>query len=165
MEQETSEDFGGVYYFTNPTKEKRSYLWNNKEYTYEPESRSAMIIANETLENIQEIRKRFALRMARERLYEGELVKDENGKVLFDYNKAKEMGGGLPPTFDESILNVFVQECLKPLEIKRANVKEGKVQDDERLYKATKAMGESEDPNQLFKEETANAPRLGKMPG
>ncbi len=165
MEQEYNEDFAGVYYFTNPTKVARTYLWNNKEYTYAPESRSPMIISGETLENIQEIRKRFALRMAYERLYEGEVVKDENGKVLFDYNQAKGMGNGLPPTFDESILNVFVQECLKPLAIKKASVKEGKVQDDERLYKATKAMGESDDPNRLFEEETRNAPRLGKMPG
>lgn len=160
MEQETNEDFGGVYYFTNPTKVPRTYLWNNKEYTYAPESRSAMIISNESLENIQEIRKRFAYRMAKDRVYEGEVTPSG-----YDYNKAKEMGNGLPPTFDEKVLEPFIQECLKPLEIKKANVAKSKHVDDERNYKATKAMDDGDNPSELFKEENKSIPRLGVMPG
>lgn len=159
-----NEEFGGVFYFTNPTKKDRSCLWNNKEYTFEAETRVPLIIPSETLENIQEIRKRFAKKIALERLYEGEKVYDREGKtVLFDYLKAKEMGNGLPPTFDERILEPFIEECLKPLPIKRAVVKEGKVIDDERQYKATKAMSDKDDPNFLFREESANAPKLGAI--
>lgn len=165
MEQEYNDDFGGVYYFTNPTKVARTYLWNNKEYTYEPESRSPMIISNESLENIQEIRKRFAYRMAKERVYEGEVVKDISGKVVYDYNKAKDMGNGLPPTFDDKILETFIQECLKPLEIKKAAIASGKHVDSERDYKATKALDDGDNPAELFKEENKNIPRLGVMPG
>lgn len=164
MEQE-NEDFGGVYYFTNPTNVPRTYLWNNKEYTYEPESRSPMIISNESLENIQEIRKRFAYRMAQERLYEGEPVKDVKGNVVFEYAKAKEMGGGLPPTFEDKILEPFIQECLQPLEIKKAGVTNAKNIDDDHNYKATKAMSDGENPSELFKEEMQHIPTLGKMPG
>lgn len=159
-----NEEFGGVFYFTNPTKETRSCLWNNKEYTFEPESRVPLIISNETLENIQEIRKRFAKKIALERLYEGEKVYARDGKtVLFDYTKAKEMGNGLPPTFDEKILEPFIEDCLKPLPLKRAVVKDGKSVDDERQYKATKAMAESDNPNMLFAEENRNVPTLGKV--
>lgn len=158
MEQDTNEDFSGVYYFTNPTKVERTFLWNNKEYTFAPETRSPLIIVSEPLENIQEIRKRFAYRMATERLYEGEVLPSG-----YNYNKAKEMGNGMPPTFDEKILEPFIQECLKPLPIKKAEVKAGK-KDSDSDYKATKALGSNEDPNRLFSEESANAPVLGAMP-
>lgn len=155
---EQNEDFSGVYYFTNPTKQERTYLWNNKEYTFAPESRSPLIILSEPLENIQEIRKRFAYRMATERLYEGEVTPSG-----FDYKKAKEMGNGTPPTFDEKILEPFIEECLKPLPLAKANVKLAKTMDKDENYKATKAIGENEDPNFIFREESQQAPKLGVM--
>lgn len=160
MEDSYNDEFGGVYYFTNPTKVPRTYLWNNKEYTYQPESRSPMIIANESLENIQEIRKRFAYRMAMDRVYEGEVTPSG-----YDYKKAKEMGNGLPPTFDDKILEPFIQECLKPLEIKKASVTRAKNIDDDSNYRATKALDNGDNPAELFKEENKNIPRLGVMPG
>lgn len=148
-----NEEFGGVFYFTNPTDKERKYLWNNKEHTFPPQSTVPLIIPSETLENIQEIRKRFAYRMAEERWYEGE-----------EYEKMKKMGNGMPPTFDPKILEPMIQECLKPLPIKRAAVKSASKIDDDRNYKATKAMGEGDDPNFLFKEENRNIPTYGKMP-
>lgn len=160
---EQNEDFSGVYYFTNPTKVERTYLWNNKEYAFAPESRSPLIILSEPLENIQEIRKRFAYRMATERLYEGESTPSG-----YNYNKAVDMGNksasGMPPTFDEKILEPFIEECLKPLPIAKANVKSAKTLDKDENYKHTKAMGENEDPNFIFREDTQNAPKLGAMP-
>lgn len=156
--EEYNEEFTGVFYFTNPTKEDRKYLWNNKEYNFPAESTVPLIIPSETLENIQEIRKRFAYRMAEERVYEGEITPSG-----YDYNKAKVMGNGMPPTFDEKILEPFIQECLKPLVIKRASVKTGGEIDNERNYKATKAMGQGDNPNMLFAEENRNVPVLGKM--
>ena len=147
-----NEEFSGVFMFTNPTDKERKYLWNNREYVFPAESTVPLIIPSETLENIQEIRKRFAYRMAEERFYEGE-----------QYKKMKDMGGGLPPTFDPKILEPMIQECLKPLPIKRAEIKSAKKLDDDRNYKATKAMSQNDDPNMLFREESANAPVLGAM--
>lgn len=144
--------------FTNPTKVERKYLWNNKEYAFPPESTVPLIIPSETLENIQEIRKRFAYRMAEERFYESK-----------EYEKMKKMGNGLPPTFDPKILESMIQECLKPLTVSRAKVHEGKKIDSERNYKSSKAIGSGyggvpqEDPNFVFREESMNAPVLGKM--
>lgn len=149
---DVNEEFGGVFYFTNPTDKERTYLWNNKEYNFPAESTVPLIIPSETLENIQEIRKRFAYRMAEERFYESD-----------QYKKMKDMGNGLPPTFDPKILEPMIQECLKPLAVKRAAIKQGKSIDDERNYKATKAMGESDNPTMLFAEENKNPPVLGKM--
>lgn len=158
-----NEDFSGVFMFTNPTDKERKYLWNNKEYTFPPKSTVPLIIPTETLENIQEIRKRFAYRMAQERLYEGEKVKNSEGVVTFDYKKAKDQGNGMPPTFDEKILEPFIQECLTPLPISRAKVAKAKDVDDDKNYKITKAVGRNEDLNQVFKEDTANAPSYGEM--
>lgn len=166
----TNEEFSGVFMFTNPTDKERGYLWNNKEYKFPAQSTVPLIIGSETLENIQEIRKRFAKRMALERLYEGETVFARDGKtILFQYNKAKEMGNGLPPTFDEKILEPFIEECLKPLPVKRQIVKEGKKLDDDRNYKATKGMGSGyggvpqESPTEIFKE-NENREAVGEMP-
>lgn len=140
--------------FTNPTDKDRKYLWNNKEYTFPAESTVPLIIPTETLENIQEIRKRFAYRMAEERFYESE-----------QYMKMKEMGGGIPPTFDTKILEPMIQECLKPLPIKRAAIKESKksLGNEDTDYKITKAMGDTDDPSFLFKEENQNVQKFGKV--
>lgn len=169
MQEEYNEEFSGVFYFTNPTDKERKYLWNNKEYTFPAESTVPLIIPTETLENIQEIRKRFAYRMAEERLFEGEPVKNEAGQIIFEYNKAKEMGGGLPPTFDPKILEPMIHECLKPLAIKRQSIKDGKKLDSEKNYKATKAMGSgyggvpAEEPTSVFREDE-NREAVGLMP-
>lgn len=155
---EYNEDFTGVFMFTNPTSIDRKYLWNNKEYSFPAESTVPLIIPSETLENTQEIRKRFAYRMAEERVYEGEVTPGG-----YDYMKMKEMGGGLPPTFDPKILEPFIQECLKPLPIKRGKIVKGKEVDSDDNYKATKAMSEGDNPNMLFAQENKNPPVLGKM--
>lgn len=148
----TNEEFSGVFYFTNPTDKERKYLWNNKEYVFPAESTVPLIIPTESLENIQEIRKRFAYRMAEERFYEGK-----------EYAKMKGMGNGMPPTFDPKILEPMIQECLKPLPVKRAAIKQGKKVDDERNYKSTKAMGQNDNPAALFAEENQNIETLGVM--
>lgn len=151
-----NEEFNGTFYFTNPTTKERKFLWNNREYMFPAESTVPLIIMGEPLENIQEIRKRFALSLAYDRFYEGEVL--PTGE---DYNKLKQMGNGLPPTFAEQILQPFVDECLKPLPIAKATVKEGK-KDDTR-YKATKAIGKDDNPSYVFKEENQNIPTLGEM--
>lgn len=144
--------------FTNPTKVDRKYLWNNKEYVFPAESTVPLIIPTESLENIQEIRKRFAFRMAEERLYEGEVLPSG-----YEYKKMKEMGGGLPPTFDAKILEPFIEECLKPLIVRKQKVVQGKKLDDESNYKATKAMSKNDNPAAIFSEENQNIPVLGVM--
>lgn len=162
MEQ-LNEEFNGTFYFTNPTDKERKYLWNNREYAFPANSTVPLIVMGEPLENIQEIRKRFAYRMAEERLYEGEKMYGQDGKtIIYDYKKAKEMGNGLPPTFSPEILESWIEECLKPLPIAKAVIKEGKK--DQTKYKATKAIGQNDNPSYVFAEENKNPPVLGEMP-
>lgn len=149
---ETTIEFDGVFRFTNWTDKERTYLWNNKEYTFPAKSTVPLIILNEPLENVQEIRKRFAYRLAEEVWYESK-----------DYEKMSKMGNGLPPTRDDKVLEADIEKCLSPLPIGRASVKEGKKEKDT-VYKATKALKGGEDPNYLFREENQNVPTLGEMP-
>lgn len=151
MQPTTFGEFEGTFYFTNPDTEEFVHLWNNKEYRFPAESTVPLIIMGEPLENIQEIRKRFAYDNAVKRFFKGT-----------EYERLSKMGNGIPPTFNEKLLEPMIEECLKPLQKTRAIVTEGK-KDSDRNYKATKALKDSEDPNRLFSEENANVPILGVM--
>ena len=75
-----TEDFDGVFRFTNTTDEDFVTLWNNKEYTYPAGKTVPMIISGEPLENIQQIRKYFAKRLAEREFFAGkEFNKMKNG--------------------------------------------------------------------------------------
>lgn len=146
-----NDEFDGVFRFTNDSDEEFVALWNNKEYKFPPRSTVPLIITNEPLENIQEIRKRFAYRWAEKQFYASET-----------YKTMSKQGNGIPPTFDPKILEPMIERCLKPLPIARAVVKEVKG-DNDKNYKSTKALSKNDDPNFLFREESQNAPILGEM--
>lgn len=145
------EEFNGVFYFTNPTDEEFVHLWNNKEYTFPPQSTVPLVIMGEPLENVQEIRKRFAYDLAVKRFYASK-----------EYVKLSKQGNGIPPTFDEKLLEPMIEECLKPLPLKKATMKEGKKSKDSD-YKSTKALSEKDNPAYIFREENENPPVLGEM--
>lgn len=141
-------DFDGVFKFTNATDEDFTVLWNNKEYTFLAGTCSPLIIPEETLENIQEIRKKFAYKLATREFYKGKT-----------YKSMSKMGGGLPPTFDDKILEPEIEKCLKPLPMAKAKVKLGK-KDDESKY-TSKAVQDGESLNETFKDQKVRS--LGKM--
>lgn len=144
-------DFDGVFRFTNATDEDFTHLWNNKEYAFPAGKTVPLIIPDETLENIQEIRKRFAYDLAVREFYKGK-----------EYSKMAKMGNGLPPTFDEKILEPMIEQCLKPLPMAKSTVKV-KEKDSDRNYKGSKAISDKDNPNFIFREESENAKPLGKM--
>lgn len=144
-----NEDFDGVFRFTNPTEEEFTFFWNNKEYIYPAMSTCPMIIANETLENIQEIRKRAAYNLAVREFYKSA-----------KYFEMSKMGNGLPPTFDDKILEPMIEQCLKPLPIARPIVKDLPKM-SERKFKGSKAVSGKDDLNAEFKD--AEIQELGKM--
>lgn len=147
-------EFGGVFHFTNPTKEDFSFFWNNKEYPFKALSTTPMIIRGETLENIQEIRKKAAYKLASREFY--------NGKIYKDMVKAGNRANGIPSTFDEKILEPMIQQCLKPLPMQKAVVKEVKKIMSDKSFKGSKAITDKDNPNFVFKDETVN--EVGKMP-
>lgn len=133
-------DFDGVFKFTNPTTEDYKHLWNNIEYTFPAMSTSPMIIPNETLENIQEIRKRFAYDLAVKRFYGGK-----------EYHRLNKMGNGIPPTFDEKLLQPMIDECLKPLPVVKAIVR--KIEKPVVKAKVSKAVGINANLTNEFKDD------------
>lgn len=140
-EELKAEDKGyldGVFYFSNNSNEDFIALWNNKEYKFLAKTCSPMIIQGATPEEVQNIRKKFAYKWAEREWCKGS-----------EYKRMAKMGGGLPPTRDDSTLEPLVQMCLNPLPIKKAEVKEGKK--DKRKMKASKAITEgSFDPKADF---------------
>lgn len=149
-----TEEFEGVFRFTNATDEDFSVLWNNKEYTFPKGTCCPMILSNETLENIQEIRKKFAYKLAIREFYKGK-----------EYRKLVKLGestpSGMPPLFDEKILQPWIDQCLAPLPKAQAKVKEGK-KDSEKNYKASRSISEKDNPNFVFKDEVIQ--EKGAMP-
>lgn len=149
-------DFDGVFKFTNVTDEDFVYFWNNREYIFPAKATCPMIIANETLENIQEIRKKAAYKLAMREFY-----KSKNYKNLVAMGK--KAAGGMPPIPDDKILEPMIESCLKPLPMAKAKVKEGKKESD-RNYKASKAISDKDNPNFVFREESENVRSIGAMP-
>lgn len=150
-----SKDFQGVFYFTNPTDENFTHLWNNEEYIYPKMSTCPMIFPKETSENVQEIRKRFAFDLAVREFYAGR-IKTSDGRT---YDKMAKMGNGLPPTFDERILEPMIEKCLNPLPIAKAVVRESKKSKEN--FKGSRAVGNNDNLNETFKDEPVKT--LGKM--
>lgn len=152
--EDYGEDFDGVFRFTNATDEDFVTLWNNKEYTYPAGKTVPMVIANESLENIQQIRKYFAKRLA-----EREYFKSKDFKGIRNGIKDKDAGRHvIASSYDEKSLQPWIDSCLKPLEIGRAKVIEVP---DEKLNVIAKAIGSGSkenpyppvDLNETFKED------------
>lgn len=151
---EINDDFDGVFRFSNNSDEDFVVLWNEKEYTFPARTRSPMIIPNESLENIQEIRKRFAYKWAQREWFKSA-----------EYTKMSKMGNGLPPTPDlAKVLEPLVQQCLEPLPTAKAGVKD--VPKKAEKFKATKAVSDTDNLNQSFAEETKdeNLVKVGAQP-
>lgn len=147
-----SAEFMGVFHFTNPTDEDFVHLWNNEEYTFPKMSTVPLIMPKENAEAIQEIRKRFAYDLAVREFYRSK-----------EYLKMSKQGHGLPPTFDDKLLEPMIEKCLVPLELKKAKVKKIEV-DEESKFKGSKAVGIDDNLNDTFKKESASPKILGKMP-
>ena len=154
FEDITSDNFDGRFYFTNPFDEDWTALWNNKEYFFPAKKTVPLVILGETLENIQEIRKRGAYRLA-----EREWFKSS------DYKKMSKMGNGLPPTRNDAVLQPLIDQCLKPMPVTELKARKAKNNLDtpDHKFKNTKAMGESDDPGELFREENRKVRSFGRM--
>lgn len=141
---ETTQDFDGLFRFTNATNEDFTFLWNNSEYKFKAGTCSPMIIKGETLENIQEIRKKAAKKLALREFYNSQGYHD-----LVGIGNKSAMG--IPPTFNEEELEPWIQQCLTPLPMARAEVVDLKVEKPK--IKAFKTVGEKSDLREEFRKE------------
>lgn len=134
---ELKDGFDGIFRFSNTSDEDFVVLWNNKEYIFPANTCSPMLISGESPENVQEIRKKFAYKWAEREWYKGK-----------DYAKMSKMGGGLPPTRDDAVLEPLIQKCLNPLPIAPAIVKEAPK--ETRVFKGSKAIDKDANLNKEF---------------
>lgn len=161
MENEvTAEDFDGVFKFTNASKEDFTAMWNNVEYTYPAETRCPMVIPNEPAENIQNIRKRFALKYAQR-----EFSKSVQGKAIEKEGQKHFM----PATWNEKLLEPHIQQCLSPLPIASAVARRVPKVKTETIDGGTAVIGDASSIGSLSSSEGAfkdyTPPELGKMAG
>jgi len=128
------EDFDGVFRFTNFTEEDFTTPWDGKEYTFPAQKSTPIIIPGESLENIQNIRKMFAKRLAKREFYNGRRYEELNslGK------------NGVPATFDEDReFAPFIQKCLEPLPVGQVKVTQ-KPKSQTTVSEHTKIVGEKD---------------------
>jgi hypothetical protein len=152
---EYPEDFDGVFRFTNATDEDFKTLWNNVEYVYPAGKTVPMVIANSSLEEIQSIRKKFAKRLAEREYYKSkEFKKIANG--LKDPSFGRNV---IQSSVDETLLQDYVDQCLKPLEIGHQKMKR---LEEEKLQVVSKPVGKGSsdgksyptvDLNEAFKDD------------
>ena len=151
--EEYDADFDGIFKFTNPTDEDFDYPWNNVVYTFPANQTTNMtgLIANETNEHIQNIRKYAAKALA-----EREYFKTKGFKEIRNGMKNKEMGYNvIPSSYNEKDLEPWVKQCLKPLPTGKAKVK---VVEEEKLnLKASKPIGKGSSDGQNFPTVDLNA--------
>ncbi len=136
------EDFDGVFRFTNATDEDFVTLWNNKEYTFPAMTTVPMIIANEPPENVQQIRKYFAKRLA-----EREFFKSKDFNKIKNGTSSDKDGAGrkIPTSYDEVVLQEEIDKCLTPLKVGRAKVQT--LPDQDLPIKGSKALGSGNKDN------------------
>lgn len=134
-------DFDGVFRFTNFTEEDFSAKWNNVEYTFPAMKTSPMIIAGQTPEQVQHIRKKFARELAIREFYKTPKFVGMNAITP----------GGTPALYTDSDLTPFVQKCLEPLPIAPVKAKVMPKITDEEVFskdakgrKVTKILQEGE---------------------
>lgn len=139
----------GVFYFTNPTDEDFIARWNNVDYIFKPKTTVPLIIANEPPENIQDIRKKFAKKLAQHVFHQSE-----------EYKKAAN-AQYIPATYDEdTVLGPMIQACLTPLPKSSATVKYNAPESDS-VYKSTKAVKKGANLEKMFEDQ--EIPELGEM--
>lgn len=143
-QDEMGSEFDGVFRFTNASDEDFKVLWNNKEYTFAKQTTSPMVILGESLENIQEIRKKFAFKYAQREFFKTK-----------EYKKLEKSGGITPATYSDSVYEPYINQCLSPLPISKAIVKD-LPRDSERNY-TSKAISDKQNPNFEFKDEEIRA--------
>lgn len=104
-------EFDGVFRFTNATETDFTAQWNNIEYTFPAKSTVPMIIPGETPENVQNIRKLFARKLAEREFFNSS-----------EYQRLVDLAKGFGGSYDEKVLEKYIQSCLEPLPLAKATV-------------------------------------------
>lgn len=121
------EDFDGTFRFTNWTDEEFIGKWGGKEYHFPAQFTSPIIIPDHSPLQIQQIRKKFAKDLAEREFYRSKQYEalrttegmKENGMVVPRLNSIHQAA-----TYSLNELTPFIQRCLEPLPVGKAQVTE-----------------------------------------
>lgn len=112
-------DFDGVFRFTNWTDEDFQARWDSVEYTFPAMKTTPIIIPTASPEQIQNIRKKFARKLAEREFYRSDKLKSldsmnnpNGGQALSTFRNAV--------TYSPKDLEPFIQRCLEALPAARA---------------------------------------------
>lgn len=114
-------DFDGVFRFTNWSDEEFVGVWGKKEYHFAANTTSPMIIPEHSPIEIQHIRKKFAKDLAEREFFKGQKYEAYRAPEGMLGNRTMS-GIQTANTYTLDDLSDGIQRCLKPLEIKRADV-------------------------------------------
>lgn len=122
-ERTLPENFDGTFYFTNDSDEDFIGKWGGKEYRFAAHTSSPMLIMDASPLDIQQIRKKFAKDWAsrefgKSESYQRLLNQERNPDGTPRLNSIHQAG-----TYSDNDLIPLIQRCLKPLPVKRAEVK------------------------------------------
>jgi hypothetical protein len=148
----------GVFYFSNNADEEFSAWWNSVRYTFPAHTASPMIIAGESAENIQNIRKRFAQKWAEEQL--------AGSKAMVALEKATGKNATLYPPVSPyySALEPLIQACLSPLPIEQATQKqEAPITRKGETIKATRPVEKQTSAKQILDREDPSKTEVGQL--
>lgn len=133
-----------IFYASNPTDEDWTTQWNKVKYTFPAQRRTRMAIHGATPEEVQAIRKMFAVRFATEQYYKTKEFAKRNEGIV----------GQRPVPYSTKVLQPWVNAFLTNLP--KANLKKEKVEsyEDEKFTGDTKPLDDTNAPYDVFK----NAP-------
>lgn len=117
------EDFDGTFRFSNPSNEDFIGVWNKKEYLFPAGTTTPIVINDHSPLEVQHIRKKFAKDLAEREFYKSKEYKvfaDQEGmpgnRVMNSIHQAA--------TYNMKDLEVYIQQCLKPLPVSKLIVKD-----------------------------------------
>lgn len=142
MENDTnvlSAEFDGIFRFTNWTDKDFTSKWDSVEYTFPALKTVPLIIPNATPQEVQSIRKKFALDLATYVFHNSDKFKS------MDLTIEESQAGKVPALYTDKDIAPYVQRCLEPLPAAVAKTviapaKEIKLSTDQKGKKVSKVL-------------------------
>lgn len=116
------EEFNGVFFFSNWTDEDFVAKWNSKEYHFKANTMSPLVINDESPLQIQWVRKKFAKDLAEREFFKSQKYQQYLGQERSPEGVAKFNSIHQAAQYNLNDLAPYIQKCLTPLTVKRADV-------------------------------------------
>lgn len=118
------EDFDGTFRFTNWTDEDFIGKWGSKEYRFPAGTTSPIVMTNQTPLEIQSIRKKFAKDLAEREFFKSQQYAKFASQEKNSDGSARLNSIHMAGTYSLDTLAPFIQRCLEPLQVSKAEVTE-----------------------------------------